>query len=206
MGNFVTLDLHSGQTVAVAPLMSNMFMRNYILGIIDTQIIGSAERMQYVFIAPDAGASKATEKYAMHYGLPIAIVSKIRDSAGKISTSQCRNAEALKQDLQGKHGILIDDMADTMGTIKHTVELAKEAGLKALTVIVTHGVFSKGTAFLDTDEYSLIDRVYASDSLPLTAYGKTHSSKVIPYSTCDALAKVIHCIYFGHSLSDVFGL
>lgn len=45
-------------------------------------------------------------------------------------------------DVQNRVAILIDDMADTCGTMVLAAEKLKEAGAKQVYAILTHGIFS----------------------------------------------------------------
>jgi len=98
------------------------------------------DKQNVVVIAPDAGAEKRAYAFAEKYGIEhVAVCSKRRNAkTGEII------GYSLPQDLpEDKHLIVVDDMCDGGRTF---IELAKKLPInrKSLSLIVTHGIFSKG--------------------------------------------------------------
>jgi ribose-phosphate pyrophosphokinase len=196
----ITLDLHAGQTVAIHEGIENLYMKRYIFDILKFNICIDDS---FVFIAPDAGAGKATEKYAARYNLPCIIIPKIRDTkTNQLVESHAQIRHLFEEIARGKRGILIDDMACTMGTLRNAIHTLKDAGLLSLTIIVTHGILSKGSEWLD--EEPLIDNMYVGDTIAEDAYGFKYSSKIRLFSTSDIMTKAIYCLQTGNSLSEIF--
>ena len=64
----------------------------------------------------------------------------------------------------GKTAILVDDMADTCGTLGMAADVLLENGASRVLAIVTHGIFS-GSA-LDKINKSRLEAVVASNTIP----------------------------------------
>jgi ribose-phosphate pyrophosphokinase len=110
-----------------------------------------------VLIVPDAGAAKKAEKYA---GWNANITSsvqcvKTRDFENGLVTLRVINAQACKD----KNCVIIDDICDGGATF---LAIAKEVRhyAKHLTLIVSHGIFSKGMRALE----AVFDEIIMSDS------------------------------------------
>jgi ribose-phosphate pyrophosphokinase len=72
-------------------------------------------------------------------------------------------------DVKGKHVVIVDDMADTCGTLVKASESLKEMGAKSVRSIVTHGILS-GPAkmrLFDAIEDGHLDEFICSNSLPI---------------------------------------
>ena len=62
-----------------------------------------------VVVAPDLGAVKLAQHYALLLGLPVAVVRKTRLSGA---------ADQLAGDVDGRRGIIVDDMISTGAAIE----------------------------------------------------------------------------------------
>lgn len=104
-------------------------------------------------------------------------------------------------DLVGKTVVFVDDMCDTMGTIKSAAEIVKKKGAKKIVVAVTHGIFS-GPAFENIDK-SEIDCIYVTNTLPQSENVKRCPKlKVVDIS--ELIATVIVKNIKGESVSEIF--
>lgn len=122
----------------------------------------------FVLVAPDAGASKKIGKIAAVLGNPDVIVcSKERDTEGHLSKTIVPNFDRTKD------VIIVDDLCDGGGTfinIAKEIKIAKESleyemnqeilGFGRIYLIVTHGIFSRGTEVLK----AYFDGVYCTNS------------------------------------------
>ena len=68
-------------------------------------------------------------------------------------------------DVTGRNVIIVDDMADTLGTMCKAAELLIEKGAKSVRCIATHGILS-GKA-IENLYNSKITELLVSDSIPL---------------------------------------
>lgn len=114
-----------------------------------------------VLIIPDAGAAKKAHKYAEwnpNIKDPVHCVKHRDLSTGKISLEVLGPAMCA-----GRHCVIIDDICDGGGTFIAIAKQIRDQGWNPLsmTLIVTHGIFSKG--FEPLVEY--FDQIICSDSL-----------------------------------------
>lgn len=114
-----------------------------------------------VLIIPDAGAAKKAHKYAewnSHIKDPVHCVKHRDLSTGKISL------EVLEPErCAGRHCVIIDDICDGGATFIAIAKQLRDQGWNPLsmTLIITHGIFSKG--FDELAKY--FDQIICSDSL-----------------------------------------
>lgn len=110
--------------------------------------------------APDVGGVKTARAYAKRLGADLLLVDKRRPAPNV--------AEILNiiGDPKGKTIYLVDDLADTAGTIVNCAEALKSAGAEQIFAACTHPVFS-GEALKKIDS-SVISAMFVSDSIPLT--------------------------------------
>ena len=117
---------------------------------------------KFILISPDAGANKKIYKLAEQIGYTGDIItcSKDRDSEGKLTKCVVPYCSSLVKDY-----IIIDDICDGGATF---INIAKELKPRALKnsyqpkiyLIVTHGIFSKGT----TELGHYFDAIYTTNS------------------------------------------
>ena len=156
---------------------------------------------EYVMIAPDEGALKRVQVYANKFKMPFMVVSKERDY------SQLNKVERAvlignKKYLDGRTAIIIDDMADTCGTIETVGDVLMEKGAKDIIVIVTHGILSGG-AINKLNRLDYIKEMVVSDSYPQEKK-MLKCSKLKTFSIVPMLSEVIKKLTLGGSLSEIF--
>jgi ribose-phosphate pyrophosphokinase len=126
------------------------------IAITNEELVKAYNKPAAVLICPDAGAAKKVGKYFDWNSTIQSIVycSKNRELAtGKITL------EVLEPDeCAGKNCVIIDDICDGGGTFLAIAEKIKPAHL---TLIVTHGIFSKGFETLEKH----FQQIIVSDSL-----------------------------------------
>lgn len=104
-----------------------------------------------VLCLPDAGASA---KYGpMFRGLPIAHAEKKRDQASGYLVTGDLSGEPVN----GRRVLIVDDICDGGATFIGLASRLREAGATAVSLFVSHGIFSRGVKAL-TD--AGIDRVF----------------------------------------------
>jgi ribose-phosphate pyrophosphokinase len=69
-------------------------------------------------------------------------------------------------DVEGRNVVIVDDMADTLGTLKKASELIMEKGAKSVRAIATHGILSG--AAMENLYSSQLTELMVSDSIPST--------------------------------------
>src|SRR5215208_3771945 len=112
-----------------------------------------------VVVAPDMGAAELAERYAEPLELPVAIIHKTRISGSEVSVG------SVTGEVGGRKLIIVDDIIDTGGTTKATIEaLLKEGCEPEFTAVASHGLFA------DSAEEDLhdapVERYIVTDSVP----------------------------------------
>jgi ribose-phosphate pyrophosphokinase len=188
----MSVDLHSGQTQGFfnGPfdhLIAMPLFRQYIKENIEGEV---------VFVAPDAGRVKLTERYSSRLGAEMAIIHKSR-STEKMNTVEARH---LIGDVEGKQCVIIDDMIDTAGTFCAAADMLKDRGAAGVYGLATHGIFS-GEA-LERIESSSFKKVVVTNTLPIDTHGIT--KKVDILSVARILADAISAVADSRSVSALF--
>ena len=128
----VCMDLHAGQiqgffNIPVDNLYSMPVMLEYLQREYSEDV---------VIVSPDAGGVERARGFSKRMNAGLAIVDKRRERA---NVSEVMHVIG---DIEGKNCIIIDDMADTAGTLVTAAKALKEKGAKRVSACVTHGVLS----------------------------------------------------------------
>ncbi len=111
-----------------------------------------------LLISPDAGALKRVLKISQLFDIRMISANKIRDPlTGDITGTEVHGS------VLNKHCIICDDICDGGRTFIELTKVLKAKGAYRVTLIVSHGIFSKGIQILIN---SGIDAVYTTDSFP----------------------------------------
>jgi ribose-phosphate pyrophosphokinase len=101
-------------------------------------------------------------------------------------------------DVEGKNVVIIDDIADTAGTLCKAAEVMKAAGAKSVRALVSHGLMS-GPACERVNASALEELVY-TDSIP---FNKERCEKVSIVSMAKPIAETILAIQNHRSVSEL---
>jgi ribose-phosphate pyrophosphokinase len=170
MTRIMTIDLHASAiqgfyNVPVIHLNGNKIFIDYIK---DHKI------EDLTIVAPDQGAVKRASDFCKAFpDATFAMINKKRIKPNEVHSME------LVGDVSGRNVVIVDDMADTLGTMKKAAELLMKNGAKSVRAIATHGVLS-GKAY-ENLESSVLTELLVSDSIPAKASPKL---KVI---SCDRL-------------------
>lgn len=188
----MSIDLHSGQTqgffdgpfdhLIAMPLFKNYIKHNL--------------KGDYVFVSPDAGRVKLTERYSSSLATDMAIIHKTR-SVIKRNTVEAKH---LIGNVSGRTCIIIDDMIDTAGTFCAAAELLKDKGAKEVYGLATHGIFSGNALKLINN--SAFKKVIVTDTVPLVP--SIYTKKIEVLSVGKLLADAIRAVSAGSSVSALF--
>lgn len=111
----------------------------------------------WVAFAPDAGAYKKVKSLYEHHSMAgFAHAHKKRDPL----SMNISELEVIG-DVTGKHVMVIDDICDGGRTFIELGNKLRELGVAKLVLVVTHGIFSRGTIVLD----GIYDAVYSTNSI-----------------------------------------
>ena len=104
-------------------------------------------------------------------------------------------------DVQDKTCVIVDDLADTAGTLCHAAKALKDHGAKRVIAYATHPVFS-GPA-ISNIENSELDEVVVTNTIPLSESG-AKCTKIRQLSVASILSETISRVHVGESVSDLF--
>jgi ribose-phosphate pyrophosphokinase len=111
-----------------------------------------------VIVSPDAGGAKRATALADRLDLNFALIHKERSRPNEVSRM------TLVGDVTGKIAILVDDMADTCGTLCKAADVLMENGAKEVVAIVTHGILSGDAC--EKVSNSRLSRLVVTDTVP----------------------------------------
>ena len=189
----LTMDLHAGQIqgffdIPVDDLTSRLvFAKDIKRNVIIEE--GT------VFVSPDAGGVVRARKFADMFHADIAIVDKMRPSAGK---SEVMN---LIGDVTGKHAILVDDIIDSGGTLCNAAKAIMDAGALSVRAYITHGVLSDEAC--TKVEKSVLTELVVADTIK--DHCPKNCKKTRQVSVAPLFGEAIRRITNEESVSSLFG-
>ena len=208
INRIVCFDLHSQQIQGFFNIPCDNFycinmIHKYLIDNYNIHNNNNIEELnhQYVIVAPDEGALKRVQQYANKFRMPFMVVSKERDYS---KANHVERAVLIgdKKYLENRTAIIIDDMADTCGTVVTVSEVLMSKGAKDIIVIVTHGILSDpALERINKSEY--IKDFIVSDSLPQEE-NKKKCPKLKTFSIVPLLSEAVIRLNEGRSLSEVF--
>ena len=185
----ITMDLHADQiqgffNVPVDHLYGSTIFLPYIKSLqLDDMVVAS----------PDVGGSKRVGSYAKHLNVPMVLGYKTREQANVVSEMH------IIGEVEGKDVIILDDMADTAGTLCKAANVIMDSGAKSVRAIVTHGVMS-GNAIKNINDSALTEIIF-TDSIP---FKQDESDKVKILSIADLFADTIQRVLTHKSISEMY--
>lgn len=188
----ITVDLHASQIqgffdIPVDNLFAEPLIAKYINRIPGDKII----------VSPDAGGVKRAKSIADKLDLDLAIIHKERKKANEVESM------TLVGDVSNRVCILVDDMADTCGTLQLAAETLKAKGALDIYAVVSHGVLS-GPA-IKRIEASPIKELVVTNTIPQSENVKK-SSKLRVIDIAPMLAEAIRRTHNGESISVLFSM
>jgi ribose-phosphate pyrophosphokinase len=185
----ITMDLHASQIQGFFRIpVDNLYAEPSVLRYIKENI--GVENA--ILVSPDAGGAKRVASIADKLDLNFALIHKERQKANEVSKM------VLVGDVQGKTCILIDDMADTCGTLVKAADTLLENGAKEVISIVTHGIFS-GSA-QEKLAGSKLAKIVCTNSVPVTI----DNDRLDLIDISPTLAEAIRRLHNGESISYLF--
>ena len=103
--------------------------------------------------------------------------------------------------VKDKIAILVDDMADTCGTLCLAAKHLAEAGATGVYAMVTHGILS-GNALKNVEE-SALAKLIVTNTLPQSE-NVAQCAKIEVIDIGNVLAEVIRRSHYGESVSKLF--
>ena len=188
----LTMDLHAGQIqgffdipvddLNAAPLFRHDIQNRY------------AGR-NLMIVSPDVGGVVRARQMATRLNCDLAIIDKRRERAGM---SEVMNVIG---DVEGRDCILVDDIVDSGGTLRHAAGALIQRGATSASVYVTHGVLSGGAVAgivaSPIEAMIITDSILATEAVRLAA-------NVRQISIAPLLAEAIRRISDESSVSSLF--
>ncbi|KAJ4409415.1 ribose phosphate diphosphokinase subunit prs4 [Neurospora sp. IMI 360204] len=148
-----------------------------------------------VIVSPDAGGAKRATSIADHLNTGFALIHKERPRPNVVGRM------TLVGNVEDKIAILVDDMADTCGTLVKAASVLKENGAKAVLALVTHGILS-GNA-IENLNASVLEALICTNTVPLgDKIERCPKIRVIDISP--TIAEAIRRTHNGESVSYLF--
>jgi len=188
----ITMDLHASQIQGFFDVpVDNLFAEPSVLNYIRTTF----DIPNVVIVSPDAGGAKRATSMADRLGVDFALFHKERKKANEVSRM------VLVGHVMGKTAIVVDDMADTCGTLCLAAHHLAEAGVDKVYAIVTHGILS-GNALTNVME-SALEKLIVTNTLPQRE-NQAKCSKIEVIDIGAVLGEVIRRSHYGESVSKLF--
>jgi ribose-phosphate pyrophosphokinase len=188
----LTMDLHAGQIQGFFDIpLDNLFAGPTFTADVRARYNGS----NLVMVSPDVGGVVRTRALAKRLDADLAIIDKRRERAG---VSEVMN---IIGDVKDSTCILVDDIVDSAGTLCNAAQALMDAGAKAVSAYVTHGVFSGGA--VARVAAAPITEMVTTDSIPATEAVRV-SQNIRQISIAPLLAEAIRRISEETSVSSLF--
>ncbi|CAH1389291.1 ribose-phosphate pyrophosphokinase 1 isoform X2 [Halyomorpha halys] len=191
--HIITMDLHASQIQGFFDIpVDNLYAEPAVLKWIKENI---PEWRNSIIVSPDAGGAKRVTSIADRLNVEFALIHKERKKANEVASM------VLVGDVKDRVAILVDDMADTCGTICHAAEKLMEAGATKVYAILTHGIFS-GPAISRINN-ACFEAVVVTNTIPQDGHMK-ECPKVRCIDVSMMFAEAVRRTHNGESVSYLF--
>ena len=151
----ITMDLHAGQIQGFFNIpVDNLFAAPVLIDYIRNNF-----RDGLVIVSPDAGGVERARAIAKRLNAELAIIDKRREAPNKAK------AMAVIGDVTDKVAVILDDMADTAGTLTEAAEAVIHAGAREVHACCAHAVLSGPAIERICD--SALKSLVVTDTIPL---------------------------------------
>ena len=189
----LTMDLHSSQVQGFfdipvdnlygMPVLAKYFMRQ------------GFKNEDLVVVSPDVGSVARSRLMAAKFNANLAIVDKRRPRANVMEVMN------IIGDVQGKVGLMLDDMIDTAGTITQGASaIVEKDGAKEVYACCSHGVLS-GPA-IERIAKSPLKQVVVLDTIEIPEEKRIDKIKIVTVS--DLFAEAIERVYSDLPVSKLY--
>ena len=189
----VTVDLHAGQIQGFFDIpLDNIFSAPPIIKDMKNKF---SKNTDLVITSPDVGGVVRARAFAKRLNAGLAIADKRREKAGE---SEVMN---IIGEVKDKTCILLDDIADSAGTLCNAARALKENGAREIYSYIAHGVLS-GDA-LNRIENSAIKELVLTDSIQASNNVK-NTKNIRHISIAPLMGEAIKRINSDSSVSALF--
>jgi ribose-phosphate pyrophosphokinase len=187
----ITMDLHAGQIQGFFNIpVDNLFAAPVLI-----EYIRNNFRDEIVIVSPDAGGVERARAIAKRLNADLAIIDKRRDAPNQAK------AMAVIGDVTDKIAIILDDMADTAGTLTEAAEAIKNAGAREIHACCAHAVLS-GPA-IERITNSDLKSMVVTDTIPISDRAAA-CDKIKVLTISQLVGEAIIRSYRGDSVTSLF--
>jgi ribose-phosphate pyrophosphokinase len=187
----ITMDLHAGQIQGFFNIpVDNIFAAPLLI-----EYIRNNFNDNLVIVSPDAGGVERARAFAKRLDADLAIIDKRRSAPNQAT------AMAVIGDVRDKVVVILDDMADTAGTLTEAAHALKAEGAREIHACCAHAVLS-GPA-IERIVNSNIKRLVVTDTIPLSEKAAA-CGKIFVISIAELVGEAIIRSYRGDSVTSLF--
>jgi ribose-phosphate pyrophosphokinase len=192
ISRLVTVDLHADQIQGFFYMpVDNLYSTPIML-----EDIHKKDYKNIMIVSPDVGGVIRARAIAKRIpGADLAIIDKRRSTPNEAQVMH------IIGDVKDRECIIVDDIADTAGTLCKAVDALKEHGAAKVVAYVTHPVLS-GKAIQNIIS-SAMDEIIVTDTIPLSADAK-ECKRIRSITLSHMIAEAIRRISGAGSLSRMF--
>ena len=191
-GRVLTMDLHAGQIQGFFDIpLDNLIVSPVFIPEIKKNFDGK----EVVIVSPDVGGVVRARAIAKRLNADLAIIDKRREKAGE---SEVMNVIG---DVKGKSCIMVDDIADSAGTLCNAAGVLMEKGAEEVHAYVAHGVLSGGA--VARVAASPLKNLVISDSIAATQAVR-EAQNITQLSIAPLMGEAIKRISEERSISALF--
>lgn len=187
----ITMDLHAGQIQGFFDIpVDNIFAAPLLI-----KYIRNNFNDNLVIVSPDAGGVERARAFAKRLNADLAIIDKRRSAPNQAK------AMAVIGDVKDKVVVILDDMADTAGTLTEAVHALKAEGAREIHACCAHAVLS-GPA-IERITASEMKSLVVTDTIPLRENAAA-CGKIVVISISELVGEAIIRSYRGDSVTSLF--
>ena len=188
----ITMDLHAGQIQGFFNIpVDDLYAKKSFIKDIEKKNLENL-----CIVSPDAGGAPRARSIAKPLNASLAIIDKRREVANKSEVMHVIG------DVEEKNCIIVDDIADTCGTLSNAASALKKNGAKKVSAYITHGVLS-GPAVERILE-SQLDELVITDTIHYDRTIKKDTNKIRVVSVYHVFAEAIRRVHNDESVSNLF--
>jgi ribose-phosphate pyrophosphokinase len=188
----LTMDLHAEQIQGFFDIpLDNL----YAGPVLSKDILETMQGRNLTMVSPDTGGVVRARALAKRVDADLAIIDKRRERAG---VSEVMNVVG---DVKDRDCILMDDIADSAGTLCNAAVALMDQGARSVCAYVTHGVLSGGA--VARVAASPMEKLVITDSIMPTEAVRV-SPNIKPLSVASLLAEAMKRISEETSVSSLF--
>jgi ribose-phosphate pyrophosphokinase len=193
----MTFDLHADQIQGFFDIpLTHIEGKNVFVDYVATLYTSNLK-----LCGPDAGSSKRIERMAEQLmkkyscDVPYVMIDKKRSGPNVVDSMKVIG------EVKGFDIVILDDIADTLGTLNKAIDTLLEAGAKSVKAIISHPVLS-GKAY-ENLFHSKLEKLVVSDSLAVkdTVNIVTLFPETEPFKIHDKLEVISVARYFGMAIA-----